>query len=291
MSRSMGVFAVVVVLALAIYGGARWALGTAPVPDTAATPLPLEQWRALAHSGDERPQSLERILVAEGEFPAFAVIAGRPLREHQRMVFQTHVLRYADGRTVVIDPVHDAELHRQLFGDGFNDSAWESMQVALANAWMILATHEHVDHVAGIARSPHFEDIAAQVHLTAEQIDSPFIYDATFSDAQLARLAPVSYEGIHSPAPGIVFDKAPGHSPGSQWIFVAMADGTEYLFAGDVAWAHANIDERRGRSRLVSALFLNEDQPQVAEQLAALAELRATSPVRIIVSHDEPGVP
>ena len=290
MSRSMKWFVVVIAVAVVGYLGGRWALGTAPVPAEAANPLPLEAWRALARTGAERPQSVERILVAEGEFPAFAVIAGRPLTARQRMVFQTHVLRYASGRTLVIDPVHDEALHRELFGDGFDNEGWEAMQQALADAWMVLATHEHVDHVAGIARSPHFDDIAGRVRLTQEQLDSPFIHDATFSAAQLERLVPMDYQDAYSPAPGVVLAKAPGHSPGSQWIFVTLENGTEYLFAGDVAWAHANIEEGRGRARLVSALFLDEDQHQVADQLAALAALR-DSPVRIIVSHDEPGVP
>jgi len=287
MSRPMKLFFGIVTVALVLYAGLRWALGTPPVPEQPEQPYVVQQWRDAVTSADASlPIRIDRIVVAEGEFPAFAVIAGRSLFDKQRMIFQTHILRYEDGSSVVIDPVHDAEQHARFFGDGFDAEEFERMQDELQAASMIIATHEHVDHVAGISRSPYFDSIVANTRLTREQIKSPKIADADFSEEQLQRLPVLDYEGIYSPAPGVVLQKAPGHTPGGQLSYVPLQDGREYLFIGDVAWAYANLEERRGRPRLVSRVFLGEDPVAVADQLAALAAL-ADERIEIIVSHDE----
>ena len=276
------------VLILAVVAFGVWALGTAEVPGEKDFALDMNRLRQVATaSGEPLPVAMEEFDIAHGEFPKAVVVAGAGLFEKNHMVFRTHILGYANGDTVVIDPVHNATQHQQLFGDGFNQKTWAFMQEALTNASLVLATHEHVDHVGGIAKSPNFAAIAPRVKLTAEQINSFAVADADFAPADLQALTPLKYDDYYSPAPGIALKKAPGHSPGSQMIYVQLASGKEYLFVGDIAWSWDNILLKTGRARLVSRFLLGEDLALVAAELAALAEVYRQGDVTIIVSHDE----
>lgn len=81
--------------------------------------------------------------------------------------------------------------------------------------------------------------------------------------------------------------KAPGHTPGSQMVYVQTANGTEVLFIGDVAWHFRNIELLRERARLVTWLFLKEDRRAVFGQFAALKRLPGDEPgIHIVPGHD-----
>lgn len=81
--------------------------------------------------------------------------------------------------------------------------------------------------------------------------------------------------------------KAPGHTPGSQLIYVQIADGTEFLFLGDVAWRMRNVETMRTRARLVSQFFLAEDRDAVLAELKELNRLAAAEPgLKMIAGHD-----
>jgi glyoxylase-like metal-dependent hydrolase (beta-lactamase superfamily II) len=81
----------------------------------------------------------------------------------------------------------------------------------------------------------------------------------------------------------VVLQKAPGHSRGSQLIYVELADGKRFLVVGDIAWTKDNIRLQRGRPGLASVL-MKEDRGEVAAQVKALARLPAD--VHVIVAHD-----
>jgi len=80
-----------------------------------------------------------------------------------------------------------------------------------------------------------------------------------------------------------VLQKAPGHSVGSQLIYVELANGTRFLFVGDIAWTYENITRQTGRPGLATVL-MSEDRPAVAAQLQALAAL--PHDVHVIIAHD-----
>jgi glyoxylase-like metal-dependent hydrolase (beta-lactamase superfamily II) len=282
-------------LTMVIVGAALvWGLGGVSRVTASAFSLDLERLRAAAlASGEPLPLAMGEHVIAFGDFPKGAVIAGESLLDQQRLVFRTHVLGYADGRTVVIDPVHGADLHEKFYGQGFNPRAWAVMQDALVRSSLVLVTHEHFDHVAGIAQASNFSAVRDKVMLSREQLLSDAIEEAGFSEEQLNQLASFDYDDYYSPAPGIALKKAPGHSPGSQMIFVRFADGNEVLFVGDVAWSWQNLLEERGRPRFVSAL-IGEDGVSVAAQLATLRALflkgevssAVPSGVQLVISHE-----
>lgn len=288
MKRNAVIGALVLVIATVVAGA--WGLGTVPVDKQAAFDFQIDALRSAAlASGEPLPVAMEQFIVARGTFPRAVVVAGSGLFASQEMVFRTHILGYADGRTVLVDPVHERAVHEKHFAGQFNEKTWHFMQDAMEDASLVLATHEHLDHINGIAAAPAFAQLAPKVMLTREQLDNRrFIDDAGFTAEQLDALTPLEYEGVYSPLPGIAVKKTPGHSLGHQVIYVQLANGEEYLFVGDIAWAWDNIREQRGRARLVSRLFLDEDQQQVAAQLAGLKALADEGRINLLVSHDLP---
>lgn len=288
MKRNAVIGVLVLVIATVVAGA--WGLGTVPVDKQAAFDFQIDALRSAAlASGEPLPVAMEQFIVARGTFPRAVVVAGSGLFASQEMVFRTHILGYADGRTVLVDPVHERAVHEKHFAGQFNEKTWHFMQDAMEDASLVLATHEHLDHINGIAAAPAFAQLAPKVMLTREQLDNRrFIDDAGFTAEQLDALTPLEYEGVYSPLPGIAVKKTPGHSLGHQVIYVQLANGEEYLFVGDIAWAWDNIREQRGRARLVSRLFLDEDQQQVAAQLAGLKALADEGRINLVVSHDLP---
>ena len=70
-------------------------------------------------------------------------------------------------------------------------------------------------------------------------------------------------------------------------IFVRMASGREYLFAGDIASFEQNWKELRARSRLVGDWFAPEDRREVYSWLKTIRALRDEAPrLEIVPGHD-----
>jgi glyoxylase-like metal-dependent hydrolase (beta-lactamase superfamily II) len=106
-------------------------------------------------------------------------------------------------------------------------------------------------------------------------------------DSLQKALTPLEYEKYYALAPGMVLVKAPGHTPGSQLVFVKLASGKELLFIGDVAWHMTQLHELWYRPRLVTDLYLHENRNQVLNEFRTLHDLGASEPaLQIVVSHD-----
>jgi hypothetical protein len=67
-----------------------------------------------------------------------------------------------------------AALDRRCVPDSptFVDAQWDSIQLALREASLVVVTHEHHDHAVGIVRSPFLEQIRSHTMLTASQLES-----------------------------------------------------------------------------------------------------------------------
>jgi glyoxylase-like metal-dependent hydrolase (beta-lactamase superfamily II) len=84
-----------------------------------------------------------------------------------------------------------------------------------------------------------------------------------------------------------VLIKAPGHTPGSQLVYVKLADGREVLFLGDVAWRIESVEHVAPRSRYVSDFYLKEDREAVILELAEFKRLHDTEAGLIMIAgHD-----
>jgi glyoxylase-like metal-dependent hydrolase (beta-lactamase superfamily II) len=227
------------------------------------------------------PERIEVEKVGEFAFPRALVVAGEGFHLHP-MVLLAHRVVWPD-HSLIIDTAMGPAAAKKMPGSKTDPGAFARVQAAMKQASLIVFTHEHVDHVGGVASAPDFAAIAKQVRLTREQLDSPRLERGDFPSGALATLQPLTYQGLYAVAPGVVLQKAPGHSPGSQLVYVELAGGQRFLFVGDIAWTHDNITTGKGRP-LVAKLLMGEDRPAVAAQLRALAQLPPD--VHVVVAHD-----
>jgi glyoxylase-like metal-dependent hydrolase (beta-lactamase superfamily II) len=197
---------------------------------------------------------------------------------------------YADG-VVMIDAGMDQQVHR-FFGRGVEEpyDAAASAQVAraLIAARLIVVTHEHGDHVAGVIHTPQASELAAKTILTRTQIQTlltaPQMPEIALTPDMATKYRVVDYDTYLPLAPGIALIKAPGHTPGSQMVYVALESGGEYLLIGDAAWHMDGVRRIVGKD----APWITEDQRAVMDQLRWLNALSRSEPrVVIVASHDE----
>ena len=192
---------------------------------------------------------------------------------------------------IMVDAGMDQTVH-DFFGRGvkepYDAAAAAQVAKAVAGARMILVTHEHGDHVAGVIRGPQAAQLAAKTILTRTQIDvlttKPQMPEILLTAEQARRFIVVDYERYLPVAPGIVLIKAAGHTPGSQMVFVTLASGREYLLIGDATWHMDGVREMKGKA----APWVTEDVNAVLDQLRWLNQLSKSDPKLVIVaSHDE----
>ncbi len=204
-----------------------------------------------------------------------------------RTVFQ---VVFADG-TVMIDSGMDEQVHR-FFGRGviepYYPDAAKQVERALRSARAIIITHEHGDHVAGVIRTPLIAELAPKTLLTRAQIQAlesdPQMPEIKITPDMASHYNVVDYEKFLPFGPGMALIKAPGHTPGSQMVYVALESGREYLFIGDTAWHMDGVRLIKGKD----APWIQEDQAALLAQLEWLNELyRTEKNVFIIASHDD----
>lgn len=204
-----------------------------------------------------------------------------------RTVFQ---VVFADG-TVMIDSGMDEQVHR-FFGRGtvepYYPDAAKQVERALRSARAILITHEHGDHAAGVIRSPYVAELAPKTLFTRAQVEqletNPQMPEIKITPEMASHYIVVDYEKYLPFGPGIALIKAPGHTPGSQMVYVALESGREYLFIADTAWHMDGVRLVKGKD----APWIQEDRPALLAQLQWLHDLYGSEKnVFIIASHDE----
>ena len=196
------------------------------------------------------------------------------------------------GGTVMIDAGMDEAVHR-FYGFGRDEPYWQDrndrVQAALSAANRIVVTHEHGDHVAGVLRSPDRDAIAARTILTEAQVHTlttaPQLPEIRITEQQASDYLVVDYRDYLPVAPGMVLIEAPGHTPGHQMVYVRLAQGTEYVFIGDVGWLIDNVTELRLRPAETIAR-IGENPQALLSQLVWLRSV-ADQGVVLVPSHDD----
>ena len=236
------------------------------------------------------PESINFIKFAESHRTYAAVIDGgtdEPFVS-ARTAFQV----VYPGGTVMIDAGMDEAVHR-FYGFGRDEPYWQDrndrVQAALSAANLIVVTHEHGDHVAGVLRSPDRDAIAARTILTEAQVrtltTAPQLPEIRITEQQARDYLVVDYRDYLPVAPGMVLIEAPGHTPGHQMVYVRLAQGTEYVFIGDVGWLIDNVTELRLRPA-ETIERIGENPQALLSQLVWLRSV-ADQGVVLVPSHDD----
>jgi glyoxylase-like metal-dependent hydrolase (beta-lactamase superfamily II) len=237
------------------------------------------------------PARVNYIKFAESHRPLADIIEGGSSSDYvsARTAFQ---VMYPSG-SVMIDSGMDRTVHR-FFGFGREEPYWPernaAVQQALRQANLVVVTHEHGDHVAGVIRTDFRKEIVPKTILTREQVQTL----TTYPQLPEIRLTPeaareyivVDYEEYLPISPGMVLIKAPGHTPGHQMVYVRLDSGREYLFIGDVAWTLANVTQLKLRP-VNTMRRIGEDPAALMYQLRWIKDVMEKDGLTVIPSHDD----
>ncbi|RYE11383.1 MAG: MBL fold metallo-hydrolase [Hyphomicrobiales bacterium] len=286
MPRWLRITLIILVLLLVTGGGAYyWLIGDGNPPGTLqAYRLDLEAVRAKAEElPGGKASAIEVETIARFSFPAVAAVGGDGWEGKPLGVFSYQIVLPTD--TIVVDTAFPADLVTGIDAD-IDAAAYARMDQAMADATQIVVTHEHADHIGGIVANDDPARLQKALRLTSEQVASLPSYGLALPTA-LSDYMPLDYADMIALAPGVVLVRAPGHTPGSQLVYVKREDGRELLFIGDIGWTERNIETGKGRPRLVSQFILNEDRDAVFAELAWLKALHEAEPdLAIVPGHD-----
>ena len=269
-----------------------WLAMESHIPSSAHYSIDMTAVRRLADAGVVdlpvaiRVETIGHLLVPE----AFAIAGGR--WQNLDMPVSAYEIVYKDG-AVIVDTAFDADVAKHMGAKVFDDAAYARLGGALATAQLIIVTHEHADHAGGLLAQPNLKDLMGKARLTQVQVTElkKAIRESQIYKPNVSPTVFDGYEGIddepyHAIAPGVVLIKAPGHTPGSQMIYVKRADGQEILFLGDVAWQMRNIEEVRERPRFATWLAA-EDREAVMGEFVELHRLHTAEPnLNMMPGHD-----
>jgi len=288
-----GMLAILVLAALV--AGAYWYyVADGAVPATATYKTDIAMWRDLV-SGDtgSLPNEIRIEIVGRDSVPLAAMQAGASFEEYPRVraAFQLN----GPSGSVIIDSTMDAELGKKTQRGqtaSFDDDAYGRVVAAMGVATKVAVTHEHPDHIGGVARFPVPERLAERLVLPRPQYEA--LGNTTVDGKTPAAYANAQIVDMSAPlriAPGVVMIPAEGHTPGSVMFYAHLADGREALFLGDIAWVLSNVRDLTTRPRFVQQFFMvtSEDRAKVADQIRALHDLaNAESALIMIPAHDAP---
>ena len=190
---------------------------------------------------------------------------------------------------IVIDSGFGARDAEEFGLEAYRPDSQARVDAAMRRARLIVFTHEHLDHMAGLLRLPDFAQVAPKALITPDQLRGNRWADSLpWPKGAREGLKPFRYTGLTAIAPGVVLIRTPGHTPGSQMLYARLADGREVLFAGDTATMERSWRQVRARSRLVGDLMVGEDRAAVFAWLKAVNRLHRQNPKLIVIAgHDE----
>lgn len=278
---------IVLLLLLLIVGVPYYWLLIDNRPGTAAAkPIHIEQLRSLAASiPGQAPVAVEVQHVAWRRVPGNLFVAGSGLKRMLVSIMSFQLL-VPGGKPILIDTGITAKDAAAMQLEDFSLLRQAKVEAAMDGAGLILLTHEHPDHEGALV-----------AHGGTALSEAAMLNRAQLPPSQPAAI--LDWKGRTPPAPRIVGDApravapgvvvipAPSHTPGSQMIYVRLANGRELLFTGDIATFAQSWRETRARSNLVTTWFAPENRAEVYSWLLTIKALSAEAPEIVVVpGHD-----
>ena len=255
--------------------------------DMPAKPVGIEQLRSLAASiPGPAPSALEVEVVGWRRLPGDLFVAGSGIKRKHVAVMAWRLL-VPGAKPIVIDSGMTAAAAQEMGMEAFRAPAQARVDAALRDAGMILITHEHPDHLGGLVAVGGLP-LTNAARLGPQQLPTAALASKMVPWPKGVTLqAKLASTGLQAVAPGVVVIPAPSHTPGSQMIYVRMANGREYLFAGDIATFAQSWEELRARSRLVGDYVAPENRAEVFAWLKTIRALKKSAPkMTVLAGHD-----
>ncbi|MEP6595627.1 MAG: MBL fold metallo-hydrolase, partial [Ginsengibacter sp.] len=197
---------------------------------------------------------------------------------------------------VMVDAGMDKAVHHffeKNSAQPFDDAKANLVATAVQQAKLILITHEHGDHVAGVIRNAN-NTIPAKTILTKQQVhtlvNNPQMPEIKLDETKSKEYIVTDFESVLPVAPGIVLIKAPGHTEGEIMIYTKLQNGKEYIFTGDVTWCFKGVEEKKQKPKSERER-LKENATNIENQLAWLNNRLTKDKMIILVSHDDTMLP
>ena len=277
-------FKALLVLLLLLVTAIYWLFYDNQMPNNGSFPIDLAAIRTeAAKIAGSQPLRIEVETVSHTKVPKIDMV-----RNSYRVVFEQSSIASLVPEVIVIDTGYDAKTAKADNVDQFDEAAWQHVLKAMDGATQIVVTHEHIDHLGGLILSPNLVQILPKAILTPKQFTaSNHVESLAWPQGSRTGYKPIIYDRLLAIAPGVVLIAAPGHTPGSQMIYVQRTDGQEYIFMGDTASNADNVRLMRMRSRFVTDLKGSDDRNAVLLQLKTLHQLSLDQPqIALISGHD-----
>lgn len=286
----MRAFATVLLVLTLLAGGVWYYALDGSTPEKTAFSYRLDELRAAADAPESAlPTEIRVERIGAAQAPLLFAAGGLRLSP-VTLAFTSFNVRGPAG-DVIIGAALDRPAFETMGGGAFSDSAYARMNVAMANADQILVTHEHIDHISGVAHYPEPVKIVSKLRMPKEQLSALHEFapsgrlDPAFDDVQ-----PVDFTTPARVAPGVSALLTPGHTPGHIIVYIKTANSTEHLFVGDIVWLMRNVEEASTRPRFLQDFFFRphkEDRKAVQAQVRALHNLARAEPDLVILpAHD-----
>jgi len=278
------------VLALAFGLPWYWLLLENPSSNVAPHPIRMAELRRLAGSlPGAPPQAIAATVVAWDRTPGTLLAAGAGIKRHLYTVI-SYSFDVPGSGPIVIDTGTTGQLAMRERTEAFVEPRQRKVAAALRRASLILATDESPDSLGGLAhyaRGPQAAPALARARLNAAQLPSVTRAAGLPWPAQ-TNLEPAIVPGApQAVAPGVVVIPTRAPTPGAQLVYVRLANGREYLFAGALAPYAVNAAELRTRSRLLDWMDGPQDRAGAMRWLVTLRQWRREAPDLFVVpGHD-----
>lgn len=239
-----------------------------------------------------RPRELRYIAIGEAH-PRLNIFVAGADTQRVMSVFPAFQIRFAN-RWIMVDAGLDSsaivKYYGSMAGVAYSKARYDSLQLALRDADAIVLTHEHFDHANGVQGGPYFRQVAAKTFLTSAQLQSwlnpPARAFFPMSADSASAFRTVEYDLVHAFAPGVVLIKAPGHNPGSQFIYVRLADDREILLVGDLVWMMAGLRTNHQKPQAASD-DIKEDRAAIQREMDWVRSIIDSGSIAVTPCHDK----